>query len=191
MKIDKSKLKIGLWYEDGNGNVIPHDINCVDPPDEAVTYHTCWPLRLTEDVWAYYTNKDICRHPLKYRERTFGWVKGIKGCRCKGCGKEKIGKKYIPFFLMKWQTGSSSYELFSGHTHIGSGSQDCIVAMVNSGDYTLEEAIVAFGNACERCMNVLLYKYLDGKEGYPEYSEEWKKCGTVCEWCKDESTDRG
>ena len=58
-------------------------------------------------------------------------------------------------------------------TTYGSG-QDCIVAMVNSGDFTLEQAIWVYANACERCMNALCYKYLDGKEGYEEYSEEWK-----------------
>ena len=68
-------------------------------------------------------------------------------------------------------------------TTYGSG-QDCIVAMVNSGDFTLEQAIWVYSNACERCMNVLLYKYLNGSEGYEEYSEEWKKCNTVCDFCK-------
>ena len=65
-------------------------------------------------------------------------------------------------------------------------AQECIVAMVNSGDFTLEQAIYVFANSCERCMNVLLYKYLNGKEGYEEYSEEWKKCGTVCDFCKED-----
>ena len=40
---------------------------------------------------------------------------------------------------------------------------------------------------CERCMNVLAYKYLNGKDGYEEYSEEWLKCPTVCQFCKDEN----
>ena len=66
------------------------------------------------------------------------------------------------------------------------GGQDCIVAMVNSGDFTLEQAIWVYANSCERCMNALAYKYLDGKDGYPEYSEEWKKCNTVCDFCRDE-----
>ena len=64
-------------------------------------------------------------------------------------------------------------------------SQECIVAMVNSGDFTLEQAIYVFANSCERCMNALLYKYLDGKDGYEEYSEEWYKCGTECDFCKE------
>ena len=59
-------------------------------------------------------------------------------------------------------------------------------AMVNSGDFTLEQAIYVYANSCERCMNSLLYKYLDGKDGYPEYSEEWKKCNTQCDFCINE-----
>lgn len=38
--------------------------------------------------------------------------------------------------------------------------------------------------ACERCMNVLAYKYLNGADGYEEYSDEWKKCNTECDFCK-------
>ena len=71
-------------------------------------------------------------------------------------------------------------------THIGGGNQDVILAMANSGDYTLSEAMALYASCCERCMNVLCYKYLDGKDGYPEYSEEWKRCNTVCDFCKDE-----
>lgn len=77
--------------------------------------------------------------------------------------------------------------LLSTNTSYGSKtSQECIVAMVNSGDYTLEEAIYVYANACERCMNVLLHKYLNGADGYEEYSDEWNKANTVCDWCKEE-----
>lgn len=63
--------------------------------------------------------------------------------------------------------------------------QDVIIAMVNKGDYTLGEAIMLCATCCERCMNVLAYKYLDGKDGYAEYSEEWYKVNTVCKFCKE------
>lgn len=72
-------------------------------------------------------------------------------------------------------------------THIGTGNEDVILAMANSGDYTLSEAIGVYANACERCTNVLAYKYLNGTGGYPEYSEEWKKCNTICDFCKGET----
>ena len=59
------------------------------------------------------------------------------------------------------------------------------MAMVNSGDYTLQEALVVYSTACERCTNVLAYKYLNGADGYEEYSDEWKKCNTECDFCKN------
>lgn len=66
------------------------------------------------------------------------------------------------------------------------GGQDTILAMTNSGDYTLIEAIDLWTRSCERCMNALSYKYLNGADGYPEFSDEWKRCNTVCEFCKEE-----
>lgn len=74
--------------------------------------------------------------------------------------------------------------------HIGSGNEDVILAMANSGDYTLGEAIMLWANCCERCMNVLAYKYLDGKDGYEEYSEEWKRCNTECNFCRGDDNGR-
>ena len=68
--------------------------------------------------------------------------------------------------------------------------QPAPLAMANSGDYTLGEAIIAYATACERCMNVLSYKYTDGKEGYEEFSDEWKKCRTVCDFCRHEGYQR-
>ena len=184
MNIDKSKLKMGIWYEDADGNYIPHTDE-VDPPENAHTYHTCFPLELSEEIRVYYDNKDTCRHPLRFRKRTDGWVKGIKGCKCTSCGKTKSGKSYIPFIFMPWEYGNSSYKLMTGRVHIGGGNGDLIVAMVNSGDYTLSEALTVYASACERCSNVLAHKYTNGAEGYEEYSEEWKKCGTVCDFCRD------
>ena len=70
-------------------------------------------------------------------------------------------------------------------THIGGGNQDVILAMANSGDYTLAEAMALYASCCERCANVLAYKYLDGKDGYEEYSDEWKKCNTSCRYCEE------
>ena len=57
---------------------------------------------------------------------------------------------------------------------------------MDSGDYELDEALVINATACERCSNVLDRKYLGKEYGYEEYSEEWQKCGTVCQFCKDE-----
>lgn len=70
------------------------------------------------------------------------------------------------------------------HRSFASGDE-CIVAMVNSGDYTLAEAITLYATSCERCNNALQYKYLHGRSGYPEFSEEWKKANTICEYCEN------
>lgn len=72
------------------------------------------------------------------------------------------------------------------NSYIGGGNEELILAMANSGDYTLGEAIMLWSQCCERCMNVLAYKYLKGKDGYAEYSDEWKRCGTICEFCEGE-----
>lgn len=186
MKIDKEKLKLGIWYEDKEGNMYRNDGYTVGKPNEKVfSYHVCFPTEVNEKVEFFY-DKDNCKHPLKYRKRTHGWIKGIKGCKCNKCGKTKTGKSYIPFVFMKWDEGCDTYTGFTSNTHLGYMSQKCVVAMVNSGDYELDEALVINATACERCMNVLDRKYLGKEHGYEEYSEEWKKCGTVCDFCKDE-----
>lgn len=92
-------------------------------------------------------------------------------------------------YLLKDYSGRRTYhgsdKIYTSSTHIGGGNQDVIMAMVNSGDYTLSEALAVYADTCERCANVLSYKYLNGKDGYPEFSEEWKKCNTICDFCKD------
>lgn len=74
--------------------------------------------------------------------------------------------------------------IFDSVTTYNAG-QDCIIAMVNSGDYTLEQAVYIWVNSCERCMNVLENKYLGDEYGYPEYSDKWKKYNTKCDFCKE------
>ena len=139
MKIDKTKLKMGIWYEDAEGNYIPYDGVVNENPENARSYHVSWPLEVREEVWFY------------------------------GENRKKEAKPDFTFTC-----------------HIGRGNEDVLLAMANSGDYTLSEAIAVWANACERCMNVLTYKYLNGKDGYPEFGDEWKKCNTVCAYCRGE-----
>lgn len=183
MNIDKSKLKIGTWYIDDNGNVCKFN-EYVRPNDKYSTYHICYPLDIHEKIRGVYNNKDTCKHPLRYRKRTNGWVKGIKGCKCTKCGKEKVGKKFIPFAFMKWNNGADTYDIMTTNHHL-CNVDDIILAMANSGEYTLSEALVVFSCACERCMNVLEYKYTNGKDGYAEYSEQWEEANTICDFCKE------
>lgn len=70
-------------------------------------------------------------------------------------------------------------------THLSRESGKLAVAMVNSGDYDLSDALAVLAQCCERCCNVLWNKYLPEEDGYEELSEEWYKANTVCEFCKD------
>lgn len=75
-----------------------------------------------------------------------------------------------------------SEEVASGES---SWSEDLVLAIANTGEYSLSEAILIVVQSCERCMNALAHKYNIGW-GYPEHSKEWNKCGTSCEFCKEQ-----
>lgn len=138
MNIDKKKLKLGIWYTDEKGNVIPNPDSCLKP-DGAEYVRVCWPLEIREELY-------------KLRED------GHYG-----------GDDHIATFC----------------THLGKASGRLAVAMVNSGEYELDEALAVLNTACERCVNVLWNKYLPEEDGYPELSPEWFKANTVCEFCRD------
>jgi hypothetical protein len=136
--------------------------NIVDEYDpDAFVYRHCFPLTLYEeyDEYCYHSKNPIIKFLCQKSGKFYNWISK---------GKEKTFKP-----------------MFTAHTTYSSMS-DVIIAMLNSGDYTLEQAVWICAKACERCSNALIYKYLDGKDGYAEYSDEWKKCNTVCDFCRDE-----
>ena len=156
-----------------------------DIPEGVVTYHSCFPLEVTEKIYKVHdkNEKSSCKHKRKWWEKDNDLIKGYKGHTCTACGCSQLRKWWQPWGR-KWDYGTETTLLLEQHTGIGGGNQDLILAMVNSGDYTLKEAIAVLASACERCLNVLAYKYLNGADGYAEHSEEWKKCNTVCDFCK-------
>ena len=158
MKINYDKLNKKNWFEDVNGNEITKE---QIKDGEIAYYRTCFPLEIQDITYeyCYHPKNPIIKFLCRKSNRFYKWIS-----KCKA---RTFNHPY---------TVSTTY----------GGGQDCIVAMVNSGDFTLEQAIWVYANSCERCMNALAYKYLDGKDGYPEFSEEWKKCNTVCDFCRDE-----
>ncbi len=180
MKINKEDLET-LWYEDENGN----KIECAENeyhPKGAVFQVSRFPKTLTTTYLRLINQSDVdkCKHPRKYIVPTYGWIEGIVGRECKACHGTQTKKKWH-IWPKKWDGyGSRKVASFNSTWN----DEETILAMVNSGDYTLEEAIIVYATACERCMNVLVYKYTNGKEGYEEYSEEWKKCNTSCKFCE-------
>lgn len=124
-------------------------------------YHSCFPCEISHEIDSYRF------HP-------------------EGMVQKMLSR--IPLFrkILENKHGKTFHPMVTFHTYYG-GSQETIVAMVNSGDYTLEQAIWVYTTACERCMNVLAHKYspeLD--DGYEEFSDEWYKCGTSCLFCENE-----
>lgn len=135
-----------------------NEVSGEDP--RACYYRRCFPLEMHQvlDEYCYHPKSPIIKFLCRKSVRFEKWISK---------GKPKTFRTILDCT-----------------TTYGSG-EECIVAMVNSGDFTLEQAIWVYANSFERCMNALNYKYLDGKDGYAEYSEEWKKCNTECDFCKD------
>lgn len=165
MNINLEKLKRYNWFEDSDGNIYNAIIE--DLPDkDFFTYHVIDPCKYVEEIDSF-----TC-HP-EYRHKNNPFYQAalhFKPFRKMIAKRHRKDLTFKPLF-----TSTRTY----GSKH----SQDCIVAMVNSGDFTLAEAIYVYCTSCERCMNVLLYKYLNGRDGYEEYSEEWSKVKTSCDFC--------
>ena len=155
MNIDLSKFK-RFWFELEDGEKVDEV-----PKDYKgyVSYWSAFPCTFTEHMDSYIF------HPAHWWER--------------------ILLKINPRLRDKWNVSKGrTFKRCCDFNTTYNGMSDVIVAMVNSGDYTLEEAIWICAKSCERCMNVLSDKYC-GKDGYAEHSEEWEKCNTVCEFCKE------
>lgn len=185
MKINKENLKT-LWYEDKGGNNLGYKGFDFKTPENAKYYVSRFPNQLTTTYLKLIKQEDVdkCKHPRKYIKPTYGWIDGIVGRECLLCHGTQIKKKGITHRWGKKWDGYGAREIMSGHA---TWSEDLVMAMAKSGDYTLKESILIAATSCERCMNVLRNKY--GLDGYEEYSEEWQKCGTSCEFCR-ESEDK-
>lgn len=172
MKIDLTKYKMHHWFEDEEGKIYKGDPELSLPVDkDYFTYHSVHPLMMVKEIDSYTYHPEHLHennrlyHAMLHFRWFYNWM------------VKRMKKRKEPRTFRHIISGCTTYD----------SMDKCIVAMVNSGDYTLGEAVYICATACERCANVLLYKYLDGKDGYPEGSEEWKKCNTCCDHCKDEN----
>jgi hypothetical protein len=180
-----------MWYEDKDGKRIPNSVtgDLVNPPNAAY-YVTRFPLELQEVHNRIIRQEDVdtCVHPSEYVVPTYGWVDGLEGRECKSCHGTQVKKVDEPW-PTKWEARGSRV-MFSFNNHLGKSSEELVLAMANSGDYSLSQSILIVAQSCERCCNVLLYKYLNGKDGYAEYSDEWMKCNTECKFCAHETVGK-
>lgn len=167
MKVDFTKYNRHHWFEDEDGNVYDGMRDCL-PDKDRFTYHVINVGVMSEELISYtYHPKTLHENNSLYQAMLhFRWFYNLMVKRM----KKKGLKTFAPI-----ATFNTSFH----------GGQDVIVAMVNSGDYTLLEAIYIWCTSCERCMNVLTYKYLNGQDGYPEGSDAYNKCNTCCDYCRD------
>ena len=173
-----------LWYENDAGERWEPDLESNGYPAEGLPsgfcyQHSQFPNVLRHTILRLVQESEVneCPHLEKDIEPTGGWVSGIEGRKCKQCGGSQTKRVSDPW-PQQWDAYGSQ-ELAAMES---SYSEDLVLAMANSGDYTLSQAILVAANACERCMNSLAEKY--GLEwGYPEYSVEWERSRTECEFC--------
>lgn len=193
MIINKDELHI-LWYENEDGDKYVLKDGEYEAPDGFIYQHSKFPSVLRHNILRLTQEKEVtaCKHPSKYVVPTYGWVYGIEGRKCKACNgtqvKEKYFKNKICRFLKirkpwgrKWSSDGAVPFFFMDN----GWSEDIVLALAKSGDYTLSEAIIISSDACERCINSLANKYgLDW--GYKEYSEDWEDARTQCSFCKED-----
>jgi len=182
VNINKKDLHT-LWYENEAGDKFIPDLEGAidDPPEEFVYQFSQFPNELTLNMLYLVESDKVenCQHPEEAIKATYGWIDGIEGRECTLCNGTQT-KKIDEDWPKEWDAYGSR-DVGCGHS---SWSEDLVLALANSNDFTLSEAILIAGNACSRCMNALAYEYgLDW--GYPEFSEEWKNTNTECDFCKD------
>lgn len=157
MKIDLTQFRTH-WFEDAKGNILVRDDDCWDAPENAEFYYSAFPCTFDEKLSHYGYHPDGIYKLL------------IKIPMMKSKVQKRIGKTFRHVATFSTTYGCKL-------------SQDCIIGMVTSGDYTLAQAIWASAKACERCGNALIYKYTNGSDGYSEDSEEYAKETTRCLFC--------
>lgn len=161
MKIDLSKYR-NIWWTDEYGEVFDDCNGNIKPfPDSKyVHYWTLFPNQITEHLDHYgYHPEGI--YKLLINVPVIGdYV------------KRKIGRTFKP--------------VANFTTTLSKASMRCAVEMVNSGDYDLDEALWVLAEACDRCTNALLNKYLGERYGYPEDSDEYRNDSTRCQFCEED-----
>jgi len=183
LNINKEDLQI-LWYENDKGDKFVPDFEEGMPDDVPEGFDvqvSQFPTHLRTTYLKTIDPDEVaaCSHPEEDIKKTYGLIDGLEGRECSLCNGTQI-KNVGEEWPEEWEAYGSR-EMMTGES---GWSEDLVLAMASSGDFTLSEAIIIAANSCERCMNVLLHDY-GCDDGYPEFSDEWKKCGTECEFCKD------
>lgn len=188
-RVDPEQLAT-LWYENKHGDKFYPDLSGETEPEtppKSYDYQVSRFSDLRENVLKTITPEDVakCDHPAEYRRKDHGmdpsYGEGEKCDKCGGYREKPAGKNWS-----NWKSGGSRDVMV---VNMG-WSEDLVKAMSDSG-ISLRKAILLAATACERCMNALAHEF-GLNWGYPEFSDEWHKCNTSCEYCEgiDEKTAR-
>ena len=197
MVIDVSKLHC-LWLENDEGEVWTYpEGGCPGSQPEGFIYqHTKFTHELRHNVLRSVVQAEVeaCDHDPTYVKRTGGWIDGIKGRECmKCCGTQTADEGGE--WPEKWDANGARDYMGGGCTYpvelalaISRPSLKERLISASRGffflkTYPLDVAIRIAADNCERCLNVLLYKY-GQNDGYREFSKAWHKCGTECHFCE-------
>lgn len=185
--INKNNLHI-IWYEDEKGNKwFPNLESNQHPetgkPKEFVYQHSCFPYILRHDILREVVPEEVetCNHPREFLETEHGIFQTQRCGKCGGFRQRRAGRPWPTKWMAHGSRPVAAIE--------SSWPEDLVLAMANSGDYSLSEAIMVCANACSRCMNALGHRYGLGW-GYPELSATWQHAGTICDYCKNMSSKR-
>ena len=174
-----------LWYENDKGdrwypNLKADYAGSADIPEGYNYQHSQFPTMLQHKILKIITAEEVdnCLHPGKYIVPKFGYIDGVEGRECKQCCGTQT-RSVTEDWPTKWQSGHSR-ELMTGES---GWSEDLVFAIAERNGHKVGQAILQVANSCERCMNTLAHDY--GLEwGYPKESEEYNRCGTVCDFCR-------
>lgn len=197
MIIDTSKLHT-LWRENADGDVWTYpDGACPGSEPKGFIYqHSIFPNHLQHTCLrsVLSTEVETCDHDPEFIKRTGGWIDGVKGRECMKCNGTQVINEDEEW-PEKWDAngsrrvfeGSNGYSVELALAMCRPSFKERLVAASRGffrlKTYPLDVAIRIAADNCERCMNVLLYKY-GQNDGYREFSEEWHRCGTTCHFCE-------
>jgi len=201
MIIDADKMH-SLWLENDRGDVWTYpDGACPgDEPEGFIYQHSVFPLHVTHRCHraVLRSEVDACDHPASDVVKTRGWIDGVEGRECKCCNGTQVKQAEEPW-PDTWDAAGSR-EVFTG----SSGCIPDLALALARGSlvertrsllrgywprrYEMRTAIRIASDACERCMNSLMWMY-GLKGGYRERSGEWRASNTECDFCRHMKAD--
>ena len=184
-----------LWYEDEDGHKWLPDLRepSLGPPMGFRYQHSRFPNSLTETVLRLISQEDVdaCSHPEVIVDH--GLIEGLEGRICRVCGGSQTKRMTDPW-PSSWKGGGSkeAYQSTSSYptelvlAMTRPTSEETLVAKgrgYTNQPVSFERAVILASSACERCLNVLLYRH-GSNDGYQEGSSEWLRSNTRCLLCE-------